>query len=167
MGKSLPERKFVEVKIETSMSADPYSPIRAATCRVDGSGMNGTGFLVAPGRIVTCRHVVAKETAESLRLTFVWTQDGAEMQEEEIYPVLSMTLASEGGSDLALLEIEPVATSARQPLRLGQAVLGRPFLCWGYPGLTSESVQCGLPNYGDVISRTGTPVNPGSLSRPR
>jgi tetratricopeptide (TPR) repeat protein len=159
-GQSVWERSVVEAEVETPMSADLYSPIRAATCRVDSSTMTGTGFLIAPGRIVTCRHVVAKEAAESLRLIFVWTQDGTEMQEEETYPVLSVALAPEGGSDLALLEIEPAASSARKPLRLGQALLGRPFLCWGYPGLQSESVRCGLPNFGDVVSLTGTAGQP-------
>ena len=51
--------------------------LRACTVRVLGGPMPGAGFFVAPGRVVTCAHVVGDSTS----LTVRWERDGADLAE--------------------------------------------------------------------------------------
>ena len=85
--------------------------LRASTVRVLGGPMPGTGFFVAPGRVLTCVHVIGDTAA----LTVRWERDGREAASFPVTGVL--VLASRGRPipaldrdypDIALLEVSGV-----------------------------------------------------------
>ena len=87
--------------------------LRASTVRVLGGPMPGTGFFVAPGRVLTCVHVIGDAPAAAL--TVRWERDG---REAATFPVTGvMVLAGRGRPipaldrdypDIALLEVSGV-----------------------------------------------------------
>jgi hypothetical protein len=72
--------------------AEPLEDLlRACTVRVTGGPMPGAGFFVAPGKVLTCVHVIGDSTALAVR----WERDGQQAVE---VPVLgrAVVLADRG-----------------------------------------------------------------------
>src|SRR5262249_43506111 len=72
------------------------------TVRISVPNGVGTGFFVAPGWIVTCRHVVARGPRE---LAGVWFRHGTTADEPEAFNARIETVITEPGPDLALLRV--------------------------------------------------------------
>lgn len=121
----------------------------------------GSGFFVAPDRIITNRHVI--ENAQKVEIKLF---DG------KTYPT-SGVLAVDGEGDLALLEVEVPAERAA-PLAIERAapqegesivVIGNPF---GLEGSVSNGIVSAVRNiagYGRIIQITA-PISPGSSGSP-
>jgi hypothetical protein len=118
--------------------AEPLEDLlRSCTVRVTGGPMRGAGFFVAPGKVLTCVHVIGDSTALAVR----WERDGQQAVE---VPVLgrAVVLADRGRPipalesdypDIAVLDIggltgHPcVAIDAEWPWREDS------FQVYGYP----------------------------------
>src|SRR5487761_600148 len=55
--------------------------LRACTVRVTGGPAPGAGFFVAPGKVLTCAHVIGDSTA----LQVCWERDGQRPREARVY----------------------------------------------------------------------------------
>jgi S1-C subfamily serine protease/Tfp pilus assembly protein PilF len=122
----------------------------------------GTGFLVAPDRIITCRHVFAGCDRVDVRF-----DDGSSSH-------VAGLLAENRDWDVALLRVDPPAPAKAVPLKVsadlpveGETVLiiGGPlgFEWTSTPGIVS-AVRA-LPGLGMVVQHTA-PISPGSSGSP-
>ena len=121
----------------------------------------GSGFFIAPDRIITNRHVIDKSARVEVHLV-----DGKK------FPVKGV-LAVDGEGDLALLQVE-VPKELAVPLPIVQAVpqegefvvvIGNPF---GLEGSVSNGIVSAvreISGYGKIIQITA-PISPGSSGSP-
>ena len=120
-----------------------FETLKAATCRIEGGGSTGTGYLVSHNRIVTCLHVVnAAAPGESVRVTFPGVGPSQ----------ATLTKHTDERSDTAILEWDqPVPTIV--PLRLAKATQRKAvWEGYGYPGSTAGQ---GLPIDGTIDDVNG------------
>jgi Trypsin-like peptidase domain len=80
--------------------------LRACTVRVVGGPAPGAGFFIAPGKVVTCVHVIGVQDRPSLRV--IWERDGHEPAE---FPVTGhpIRLADQGRAIKALDDYPDIA----------------------------------------------------------
>ncbi|MEP6705771.1 MAG: trypsin-like peptidase domain-containing protein, partial [Acidobacteriota bacterium] len=121
----------------------------------------GSGFFVAPDRIVTNRHVIEKSSRVEIHL-----MDGKKF-------VVKGVLAVDGEGDLALLQVD-VPRGLAVPLPIMRAVpqegesivvVGNPF---GLEGSVSNGIVSAvreIAGYGKIIQITA-PISPGSSGSP-
>lgn len=121
----------------------------------------GSGFFVAPDRVITNRHVIERSTRAEVHLL-----DGKK------FPVRGI-LAIDGEGDLALLQVDVPEGTAR-PLTIvrtapqeGESivVIGNPF---GLEGSVSNGIVSAvreIPGYGRIIQITAS-ISPGSSGSP-
>lgn len=121
----------------------------------------GSGFFVAPDKIITNRHVIEKSNRVEVHL-----MDGKK------FPARGV-LAVDGEGDLALLQVEIPQASAH-PLPIVQTapqegesivVIGNPY---GLEGSVSNGIVSAvreIPGYGKIIQITA-PISPGSSGSP-
>lgn len=121
----------------------------------------GSGFFIAPDRIITNRHVIERSSRVEIHLV-----DGKKF-------VVRGVLAVDGEGDLALLKVE-VPPAFAVPLPIGQSVpqegesvvvVGNPF---GLEGSVSNGIVSAvreIPGYGRIIQITA-PISPGSSGSP-
>lgn len=121
----------------------------------------GSGFFIAPDRIITNRHVIERSSRVEIHLV-----DGKKF-------VVRGVLAVDGEGDLALLKVE-VPPDFAVPLPIGQSVpqegesvvvVGNPF---GLEGSVSNGIVSAvreIPGYGRIIQITA-PISPGSSGSP-
>src|SRR5690349_16088070 len=121
----------------------------------------GSGFFIAPDRIITNRHVIDRSARVEVHLV-----DGKK------FPVKGV-LAVDGEGDLALLQVEvpkelavplPIVRSVPQE---GESIVvdGNPF---GLEGSVSNGIVSAvrdIPGYGRIIQITA-PISPGSSGSP-
>jgi tetratricopeptide (TPR) repeat protein len=120
-----------------------FETLKAATCRIEGGGGTGTGYLVSANRIVTCLHVVnAIKVGESVTVTFPGVGPSQ----------ATLTKQTDERSDTAILEWDqPVPTVV--PLRLAKATQRKAvWEGYGYPGSTAGQ---GLPIDGTIDDVAG------------
>ncbi|WP_406636604.1 trypsin-like peptidase domain-containing protein [Amycolatopsis sp. WGS_07] len=139
------------------MSADPLA---AAVVRISGAaGVAGAGFLVAPGRVATCAHVVAMALGTD-------GEPGPEDLVQIDFPLLAPNSRiparvldwqpedSEGTGDVAVLQLEapspPGALPA--PSRITSDVRGHSFRTLGFP----FDQEAGIWIEGKLIGAQGT-----------
>src|SRR5262249_41096259 len=103
-------------QVEARGKLNPYAPVRAATCLVHGK-KRGTGVLVAPNAILTCRPGVGGAAADEIRLTFPWSARG-EGDGGGLSPQVERCELAADGCDLALLHLAPQASGAASSLEL-------------------------------------------------
>ncbi|MEP6946955.1 MAG: trypsin-like peptidase domain-containing protein [Acidobacteriota bacterium] len=127
----------------------------------DNTVARGSGFFIAPDRVITNRHVIERSARAEIHLL-----DGKK------YPVRGV-LAVDGEGDLALLEVDIPAALAR-PLPIVRAVPqeGESIVVIGNPYGLEGSVTNGIvsavrdiPGYGRIIQITA-PISPGSSGSP-
>ena len=121
----------------------------------------GSGFFVAPDRIITNRHVIDRSSRVEVHLI-----DGKR------FPVKGV-LAVDGEGDLALLQVD-VPKEAAIPLPIVKSVpqegefvvvIGNPY---GLEGSVSNGIVSAvreIPGYGKIIQITA-PISPGSSGSP-
>jgi tetratricopeptide (TPR) repeat protein len=121
----------------------------------------GSGFFVAPDRIITNRHVIDRSSRVEVHLV-----DGKK------FPIKGV-LAVDGEGDLALLQID-VPQELAKPLPIVRSVpqegefvvvIGNPF---GLEGSVSNGIVSAvreIPGYGKIIQITA-PISPGSSGSP-
>ena len=121
----------------------------------------GSGFFVAPNRIITNRHVIDRSSRVEIHL-----MDGKKFGVKGV-------LAVDGEGDLALLQVD-VPKEAAIPLPIVRAVpqegefvvvIGNPF---GLEGSVSNGIVSAvreIPGYGKIIQITA-PISPGSSGSP-
>lgn len=121
------------------MSADPLA---AAVVRISGAaGVAGAGFLVAPGRVATCAHVVAAALGE---LGDTECPDGLVQVEFPLLatgsPIPARVVdwqpdSGDGAGDVAVLQLEEPAPSGALPApsRITDDVRGHSFRTFGFP----------------------------------
>lgn len=139
-------------------------PSAVAIETFDASGKSlsrGSGFFIAPDRVVTNRHVIERSNRVEILLS-----NGRKFAARGI-------LAVDGEGDLALLEVSvppelsiplPVTSSAPEE---GESivVIGNPF---GLEGSVSNGIVSAvreIPGYGKIIQITA-PISPGSSGSP-
>jgi hypothetical protein len=113
--------------------------LRACTIRVVGGAAPGTGFFVAPGKVVTCVHVIGVEDHPGLRV--IWERDGLEPVE---FPLtgrpLRLAHQSQGMTaldefpDIAILDIARVNSQPCVRVDLDWPVHGDRMQAFGYHG---------------------------------
>ena len=79
-------------------SRDLEALLRRCTVRVEQGQGHGTGFFVAPGRVVTCAHVVETTDAQTAPVTIYWQGQTYRAHIEKIF--------ASPYPDLALLRTE-------------------------------------------------------------
>lgn len=107
----------------------------------------GTGFLVAPDRVVTCRHAVVGAEAVTVRLA-----DGRQVTALGV-------LADPRTVDLVLLAVDPVGNVAPLGLSPGEPVIGQQLMVVGSrsgraqsgAGAVVESAEMRWPGAGTVV----------------
>lgn len=121
----------------------------------------GSGFFIAPGQVITNRHVIENAFRVDIHLA-----NGA------VFAVKGV-LATDGEGDLAMLQVD-VPASAGVPLPMDRAiplegesivVIGNPF---GLEGSVSNGIVSAvreIPGYGRIIQITA-PISPGSSGSP-
>lgn len=121
----------------------------------------GSGFFIAPDRIITNRHVIERSSRVEIHLV-----DGKKF-------IVRGVLAIDGEGDLALLKVE-VPPAFAIPLPIGRTVpqegesvvvVGNPF---GLEGSVSNGIVSAvreIPGYGRIIQITA-PISPGSSGSP-
>ncbi|HBR57114.1 MAG TPA: hypothetical protein DEA22_06555 [Blastocatellia bacterium] len=139
-------------------------PSSVAIETFDSRGMSlarGSGFFVAPDRIITNRHVIERSSRVEIHLV-----DGKKF-------IVRGVLAVDGEGDLALLKVE-VPPEFAVPLPIGRSVpqegesvvvVGNPF---GLEGSVSNGIVSAvreIPGYGRIIQITA-PISPGSSGSP-
>lgn len=125
------------------MSQDILNALKSACGLVDnGRGVKGTGYLIAPDRMVTCQHVIGDcDVDDSVKVTF---NDG-ETQDARVASV-------DAQNDVAVLRFA-ATLDKRQPLSLAHTCdTGVRWQTYGYPGLASG---IGIPLTGQVIDAAG------------
>src|SRR5215213_9787596 len=121
----------------------------------------GSGFFVAPDRIVTNRHVIERSTRVEIHLL-----DGKKF-------IVKGVLAVDGEGDLAMLQVDvPKALAIPLPIlrtvpQEGESivVVGNPF---GLEGSVSNGIVSAvreISGYGKIIQITA-PISPGSSGSP-
>jgi tetratricopeptide (TPR) repeat protein len=121
----------------------------------------GSGFFIAPDRVITNRHVIERSTRVEVHM-----QDGKK------FPVRGV-LAIDGEADLALLQVD-VPRGVAVPLPIIRAVpqegesivvIGNPY---GLEGSVSNGIVSAvreIPGYGKIIQITAS-ISPGSSGSP-
>ncbi len=121
----------------------------------------GSGFFIAPGKVITNRHVIEKSNRVEIHL-----MDGKK------FPARGV-LAIDGEGDLALLQVE-VPPGMAVPLMIERTapqegesivVIGNPY---GLEGSVSNGIVSAvreIPGYGKIIQITA-PISPGSSGSP-
>jgi tetratricopeptide (TPR) repeat protein len=127
----------------------------------DNTLSRGSGFFIAPDRIITNRHVIERSARAEIHL-----MNGKK------YPVRGV-LAVDGEGDLALLQVD-VPKQFAVPLPIGRAVpqegesivvIGNPF---GLEGSVSNGIVSAIreiSGYGKIIQITAS-ISPGSSGSP-
>ena len=127
----------------------------------DNTISRGSGFFIAPDRVITNRHVIERSSRVEVHLL-----DGKK------YPVRGV-LAVDGEGDLALLQVDVPKTLA-VPLPIVRAVpqegesivvIGNPY---GLEGSVSNGIVSAvreIPGYGKIIQITAS-ISPGSSGSP-
>jgi tetratricopeptide (TPR) repeat protein len=122
----------------------------------------GSGFFIAPDKIVTNRHVIENSSRVEIRLV-----------NGKTYPARGV-LAVDGEGDLALLQIAAVAPGEAAPLLIDKTapqegesivIIGNPF---GLEGSVSNGIVSAvrdIAGYGRIIQITA-PISPGSSGSP-
>jgi tetratricopeptide (TPR) repeat protein len=121
----------------------------------------GSGFFIAPDKIITNRHVIEKSNRVEIHL-----MDGKKFTARGV-------LAIDGEGDLALLQVEVPPTAAipltieRTAPQEGESivVIGNPY---GLEGSVSNGIVSAvreIPGYGKIIQITA-PISPGSSGSP-
>jgi tetratricopeptide (TPR) repeat protein len=121
----------------------------------------GSGFFIAPDKIITNRHVIEKSNRVEIHL-----MDGKK------FPARGV-LAIDGEGDLALLQVEvPAASAIPLPIMQTAPQEGESVLVIGNPYGLAGSVSNGIvsavreiPGYGKIIQITA-PISPGSSGSP-
>lgn len=122
----------------------------------------GSGFFIAPDRVVTNRHVIEKSSRVEVHLN-----DGKKFQAKGV-------LAVDGEGDLALLQVDLPKTVTAVPLVISRNVPqeGESILVVGNPYGLEGSISNGIVSavreisgYGKVIQITA-PISPGSSGSP-
>jgi Trypsin-like peptidase domain/NB-ARC domain len=148
--------------------------LRAAVVRIEGGPRPGTGFLLAPGRVVTCVHVVGRDAALRLHL-----DDGTTL------PARRVLLACDGGRpipaldedypDVAVLEVD-LDGHVCVMLDRDRPAIGDGLQAYGYPsegdsvlltpqGLRYEGVKG--PEATPFVDVSSTaPIKPGMSGAP-
>lgn len=112
------EQEAVPVRQEDDLAA-----LRSACVKVTSDGSVGTGYFVAPGRVVTCEHVVRKVKKDSpVTLTL---SEGTALE--------AFVEHTDASTDVAILRLPPGAPSIK-PLKVtGQVKRNQPFTLVGFP----------------------------------
>lgn len=121
----------------------------------------GSGFFVAPDRIITNRHVIERSNRVEVHLL-----DGRKF-------IVKGVLAIDGEGDLALLQVEvPPGAAAPLPIDRGVPQEGESIVVVGNPFGLEGSVSNGIVSavreiagYGKIIQITA-PISPGSSGSP-
>ncbi|MEU3628380.1 HD domain-containing protein [Amycolatopsis coloradensis] len=137
--------------------------------RVPGNGNQGTGFIIAPGIVATCAHVLADDIERLpplVTVASVWSG-----QSYDLVPRREDYHRSAAGLDLALLRF-PVPPEARHVLPNSAIAIGDPLWAYGHPaggfragqpatfhyeGESRRDLNDDLP----VLRLRGTPVGAG------
>lgn len=123
----------------------------AATVKVEGIACNriqdGSGFVVAPGLVVTNAHVVAGEDETEVQL-----DDGSKRD--------AVVVAFDPRRDLAVLQVEDLS---REPLPLRDAEIGDIGGVFGHPG--GGELEISPFKVGDEITAVGTDIYDRDRSR--
>jgi S1-C subfamily serine protease len=144
----------------SALEAAERSVVRVISVSVDQAGQvtdveEGSGFFVAPGKVVTNDHVVAGATGAALVRVFVIPErDTGERRQE------TSATAAWPQADLALLSVPAIAAPA---LTIATTVPGKDSTvhALGYPGVTDAIRQLSL----EAVLAPGEPyVTPGAVA---
>lgn len=121
----------------------------------------GSGFFIAPDRVVTNRHVIDKSARVEVHLV-----DGKKFPAKGV-------LAVDGEGDLAMLQVDlPAGVAAALPISRGVPQEGESIVVVGNPFGLEGSVSNGIVSavreisgYGKIIQITA-PISPGSSGSP-
>ncbi|HEX6127256.1 MAG TPA: trypsin-like peptidase domain-containing protein [Pyrinomonadaceae bacterium] len=163
---------FVTLILAASVAAQDYLPelvkrikpssVAIETFDAKGNALSrGSGFFIAPDRIVTNRHVIERSSRVEVHL-----MDGKKF-------VVKGVLAVDGEGDLAMLQVDvPKALAVPLPIvrtvpQEGESivVVGNPF---GLEGSVSNGIVSAvreISGYGRIIQITA-PISPGSSGSP-
>lgn len=138
---------------ETVLDPEVDARVRAATVKVEGRAcrriQEGSGWVAAPGFVVTNAHVVAGETATTV--------------ESPIDGLLDATVvAFDPVRDLAVLAVPGLAVA---PLHLGDGDVGMEGAVYGHPG--GEGLRASPARIGEEITAIGTDIYRTGESRRR
>src|ERR1022692_3933502 len=95
----VPRRPMAPALQGTAMAERLEDLLRACAVRVTGGPMPGAGFFIAPGKVLTCVHVIGAKPG--LRVT--WERDGQDAVEFEV--IGEPVRLSGGGRAIAALEV--------------------------------------------------------------
>lgn len=100
--------------------------IKAATCRVACGADSGTGWLIAPGRVLTARHCVLAALNDGALVELHFPNGKG-------VPVAGKIVAHSEEQDTCVLAVEPEAAMQPLPLSLDLPPEGEPWETFGYP----------------------------------
>jgi len=142
------------------LEAAERSVVRVIAISLDESGQvsdvdEGSGFFVAPGKVITNNHVVAGAAGASrVRVFVIPERDTGERREETV------ATATWPQADLALLSVPAIAAPA---LAIATAVPGKDSTvhALGYPGVTDAMRQLPLE---EILAPSEPYVTPGAVA---
>jgi S1-C subfamily serine protease len=140
----------------TSITATVDTRVRASTVLVTGRACNeiqeGSGWIAAPGLVVTNAHVVAGEQA-----TTVEDESGSAMP--------ATVIAFDPVRDVAVLDVPALSASSPAPraLVMANGVVGDVGAVYGHPG--GGALQASPARVGDEILAVGTDIYRTGTSR--
>src|SRR5437588_2255218 len=97
MGRNKRQQRVV-VREEKDMTQSLYELLYTSTVRITVPKVSqGTGFFVAPGRVLTCAHVIQSALKSNIPVEISWNNQTTTAQIQESHHIPS--------SDLALLQV--------------------------------------------------------------
>ena len=146
---------------------------------IEVGGGTGTGFFVAPGQVMTCRHVIERAITHQASMTVTFGPASGSRAGEKLTATLRESLPGRGDKsgwpDVAILDVPDTADSGCVMLDAGRVAFGAPLLTAGFPASTYADYQPQRFNAGeyatnsvgdDLLRITGDIVTPGMSGSP-
>jgi formylglycine-generating enzyme required for sulfatase activity len=115
-----------------------HDHLKNYTVRIRIKGQRGTGFFVAPGKILTCAHVLGIKTATEQEVSIDWKGQAHRGVVKKIFP--EPCPSNDIYPDIALIEIE---CREHPYVLLGtDCKIGDKLFCWGFSDLRPGGESC-------------------------
>jgi len=115
------ERDFTSANSSEAKTLEEF--VQQCTMRIGSTKQGGTGFFVAPGRILTCAHVVREEHAQDLAVDILW--------QSCTLTAHIVDFRGEQNLDIAMLSVD--VTDHPCVYLETTVAINDPLWCYGYP----------------------------------